>query len=92
MSNSSRNADGKRVPASPLADTTSSVLTKQQPLAERLPGMSDYKLSAYKASAGRIGLDPAHPKHGAARKAIPMIEAELLRRAGAPAAQVKAAV
>jgi len=85
MANSQRSSESKRVPASPLPDTISSVLTKEPSLAERLPGMSDFKLSAYKASAGRIGLDPAHPKHGAARKAIPMIAAELLRRAAAAA-------
>lgn len=83
MSTPPRQAERKRVPASPDADTSSSVLTKEPSLAERLPGMSDYKLSAYKASAARIGADPAHPKNGAARKAIPMIEAELVRRAGA---------
>ena len=82
MSNPPRQAERKRVPASPDADTSTSVLVKAAPLAERLPGMSDYKLSAYKASAARIGADPAHPKNGAARKAIPMIEAELVRRAG----------
>lgn len=82
MSNPPRQAERKRVPASPDADTSTSVLVKAAPLAERLPGMSDYKLSAYKASAARIGADPAHPKNNAARKAIPMIEAELVRRAG----------
>ena len=65
------------------AETSGSVNDRQPSLSERLPGMSDYKLSAYKASAARIGADPAHPKNGAARRAIPMIEAELQRRAGA---------
>jgi hypothetical protein len=83
LSNSPRQTDRKRVPAAPDSDTSSSVTDKQPSLSERLPGMSDFKLSAYKASAARISRDTAHPKNGAARKAIPMIEAELIRRADA---------
>ena len=83
MSTPPRQAERKRVPAAPSADTSSSVTEKQPSLSERLPGMSDFKLSAYKASAARISRDTAHPKNGAARKAIPMIEAELTRRADA---------
>lgn len=83
MSNSSRTGEPKRVPPFRGADTVDTVTAKQPSLSERLPGMTDYKLSAYKASAARIGSDPAHPKNNAARKAIPMIEAELQRRAGA---------
>lgn len=83
MSNSSRTGEPKRVPPFRGADTADTVTAKQPSLSERLPGMTDFKLSAYKASAARIGSDPAHPKNNAARKAIPMIEAELQRRAGA---------
>ena len=83
MSNSPRQTDRKRVPTAPDADTSNSINEKQPSLSERLPGMSDYKLSAYKASAARISRDTAHPKNRAAHKAIPMIEAELNRRADA---------
>lgn len=70
------------MPAAPAADTSTSVNAKQPSLSERLPEMTDFKLSAYQASAARIGSDPAHPKNGAARRAIPLIAAELLRRSG----------
>lgn len=82
MSTPPRQADRKRVPAAPASDT--SVTEKQQPLSERLPGMSDYTLGAYKASAARISREPAHPKNRAALKAIPLINAELARRAATP--------
>lgn len=91
MSNSSRTGERKRVPAAPAADTSSSVNEKHPSLSERLPEMTDFKLNAYKASAARIGSDPAHPKNGAARRAIPMIAAELQRRSGLAAAPKAAA-
>lgn len=69
-------------PAADDAQSTSSS-GKQAPLSQRLPGMSDYQLTAYQSSAARIGRDPEHPKHASARKAIPMIEAEIRRRADA---------
>jgi hypothetical protein len=81
LSTPPRQTDRKRVPKAIGADTSGSVNDRQPSLSERLPGMSDYKLSAYKASAARISLDPNHPKNRAAHKAIPMIEAELARRA-----------
>jgi hypothetical protein len=62
---------------------------KQLPLSQRLPGMSDYQLAAYQSSATRIGRDPEHPKHASARKAIPMIEAEIRQRADALRASKK---
>jgi hypothetical protein len=83
LSTPPRQTDRKRVPTAIGADTSGSVNDRQPSLSERLPGMSDYKLSAYKASAARISRDPAHPKNKAALKAIPMIEAELARRADA---------
>ena len=55
--------------------------TKHLPLSRRLPDMSDYQLSAYQASARRIGGDPNHIKYASALKAIPMIETEIRRRA-----------
>jgi len=78
-----RQTGRKRVPTAIGADTSGSINDRQPSLSERLPGMSDYKLSAYRASAARISRDTSHPKNGAARKAIPMIEAELIRRADA---------
>ena len=45
--------------------------------------MSDYQLVAYQASAMRIGNDPAHAKHAFARRALPLIEAEIGRRTDA---------
>lgn len=56
---------------------------KQLPLSQRLPEMSDFKLQAYQASANRISRDPEHPKTASATKAIPLIEAEIRRRADA---------
>lgn len=49
--------------------------------AKRLPDMSDYQLSAYQASANRISRDPEHPKNATAIRSIPLIEAEISRRA-----------
>lgn len=57
--------------------------TTRPSLSKRLPGMSDYKLTAYQASANRISRDPEHPKNASATKAIPLIEAEIRRRAEA---------
>lgn len=54
---------------------------KTPKLSERLPGMTDYQLRAYQSSATRISRDPTHPKHVAARRAIPQIEEEIRRRA-----------
>ncbi len=85
MTTSSRTGERKRVPAGADADTSSSVNAKHPSLSERLPEMTDFKLNAYRASAARIGADPAHPKNSAARRAIPMIAAELQRRSSTPA-------
>jgi len=48
--------------------------------------MSDFQLTAHQSSANRISRDPQHPKYASATKAIPLIEAEIRRRAAAPAA------
>ena len=74
LSTPPRTSERKRAP---LAEAT------REPLIKRLPGMSDYQLSAYQASAHRISRDPAHPKYASALKAIPQIEAEIRRRADA---------
>jgi hypothetical protein len=59
-------------PASPAGD--------KQPLSERLPAMTDHMLRAYQASAQRVSTSPGHPKHAAALRAVPLIEAEIRRR------------
>jgi hypothetical protein len=51
------------------------------PFAKRLPGMSDHQLNAYQATANRISRDAEHPKNATAIRSIPMIEAEIRRRA-----------
>ena len=48
--------------------------------------MSDHMLRAYQSSTRRVSTDPAHPKHAAAVRAVPQIEAEIRRRAEALAA------
>jgi hypothetical protein len=67
--------DARRKEASPL---------RLAPLAERLPLMSETQLLAQKASAHRLSQDPGHPKHAAALRAVPLIDAEIRRRAGGP--------
>lgn len=49
--------------------------------------MTDHMLRAYQASTQRVSTDPAHPKHGAAVRAVPLVEAEIRRRTNALAAQ-----
>lgn len=71
-------ASAKEKPATP-ADRT-------PPLSQRLPDMTDHMLRAYQSSAQRVSTDPAHPKHAAALRAIPQIEAEIRRRADGLAA------
>jgi hypothetical protein len=73
----------KRAPAAANDDTSISRIGKQAPLSERLPDMSDHQLVAYQMSANRISGDPEHPKHSAALRAVPMIDAEIRRRATA---------
>jgi hypothetical protein len=58
---------------------------KLAPLSERLPTMSETQLLAQQASASRISRDPQHPKHAAALRAAPMIDAEIKRRASGAA-------
>ncbi len=53
---------------------------KNQKLSVRLLDMSEPKLRAYQTSATRIAGDPKHLRHSAASRAVPQIEAEILRR------------
>jgi hypothetical protein len=77
----------ERKPArAPETEKPASSDGRTPPLAERLPDMTDHMLRAYQSSARRVSENPAHPKHGAALRAVPQIEAEIRRRADALAA------
>lgn len=67
-------------PARPIAEPET-IAAKLPPLSDRLPKMSETQLRAYRASAQRVGKDAAHPKCAAALKALPLIDAEIGRRA-----------
>lgn len=54
---------------------------KRPPLVKRLPIMTDAQLASLRASAVRISADGNHPKQAAALRALPLIEAEIGRRA-----------
>jgi hypothetical protein len=69
------------VPRPENNDASSSPTTKLAPLSQRLPGMTDRQLVAHQMSAQRISRDPAHPKHAVALHAVPLIDAELRKRA-----------
>jgi hypothetical protein len=54
---------------------------RRPPLASRLPDMSDERLLSLQQAATRISLDAEHPKRGSATTALPLIDAEIGRRA-----------
>jgi hypothetical protein len=54
---------------------------RRPPLSKRLPAMTDEHLLSLQQAATRISLDPEHSKHGAATSALPLIDAEIGRRA-----------
>lgn len=54
---------------------------RRPPLAKRLPGMSDERLLSLQHAATRIARDAEHPKHATATIALPLIDAEIGRRA-----------
>jgi hypothetical protein len=71
----------ERKPArAPEKEKPASTAGPTAPLADRLPAMTDHMLRAYQSSAQRVSGDPGHPKHGAAVRAVPLIEAEIRRR------------
>lgn len=80
MSSSPRKAARKRASASNTSSATTPAAAKI-PFAKRLPDMSDQKLTAYQGAANRISRDAEHPKHATAIRSIPLIEAEIRRRA-----------
>lgn len=84
MSTPPRVSERKRTPVPANDDASVSAIGKAPTLAERLPGMTDFQLRAYQSSADRISRDTRHPRHGAAVRAIPKIEAEIRRRADEP--------
>jgi hypothetical protein len=88
LSTPPRFSERKRPLAPANDDESVSRIGKQLPLSKRLPGMSDHQLVAYQASAHRIAGDATHPKHATARRAIPLIEAEISRRAAAPPSDI----
>jgi hypothetical protein len=83
MKSPPRIAERKRASASETAPAVEpkSVDAPKIAFAKRLPAMSDYQLSAYQASANRISRDPEHPKNATAIRSIPLVEAEISRRA-----------
>jgi len=54
---------------------------RRPPLAKRLPDLSDERLVSLQQAATRISLDAEHPKHASATAALPLIDAEIGRRA-----------
>jgi hypothetical protein len=73
----------RKQPSAPAAEEPDPSAGRTPPLAERLPDMTDHMLRAYQSSARRVSENPAHPKHGAALRAVPQIEAEIRRRTDA---------
>ena len=65
----------------PADDKPASPAGRTPPLSERLLTMTDHMLRAYQSSAQRVSTEPAHPKRAAALRAVPLIEAEIRRRA-----------
>ena len=54
---------------------------RREPLVKRLPDMTDGRLLSLQRAATRISKDPEHSKHGSALTALPLIDAEIGRRA-----------
>jgi hypothetical protein len=54
---------------------------RRPPLSKRLPDMSDAQLTSLQKAATRISLDAEHPKNANATTALPLIDAEIGRRA-----------
>ena len=68
-------------PDSARAKERRDVRSGRPPLAQRLPGMTDDHLLSLQRAANRISQDPEHAKRRSAIAALPMIEAEIGRRA-----------
>ena len=56
-------------------------VARRPSLASRLPDMSDERLLSLQQAATRISRDAEHPKRGSATTALPLIDAEIGRRA-----------
>jgi len=59
------------------------------PLADMIPAMSDPDLKALRANAARLSDSGSPTQATAASEIIPLIDAEIARRAAAPATTVK---
>jgi len=59
------------------------------PLADMIPAMSDPDLKALRANAARLSDSGSPTQASAASEIIPLIDAEIARRAAAPATTVK---
>ena len=75
-----RKREAKRAaPAEPDAAEARGI--RREPLVNRLPDMTDGRLLSLQRAATRISKDPEHSKHGSALTALPLIDAEIGRRA-----------
>ncbi|WP_298747127.1 hypothetical protein [uncultured Brevundimonas sp.] len=59
------------------------------PLADMIPAMSDPDLKALRANAARLAETGSPVQMAAAAEILPLIDAEVARRAAAPASTVK---
>ena len=71
-----------RAASDPLpVSTEEKTRPRRPPLTRRLPDMSDERLVSLQQAATRISLDAEHPKYNNATTALPLIDAEIGRRA-----------
>lgn len=70
-------ADEAKAPAAPRP-------VRPPSLSKRLPHMTDARLVSVHGAAVRISNEEGHPRQGAAKNALPLIEAEIGKRAEAP--------
>jgi hypothetical protein len=70
-----------RAESDPAPDGEADSRPRRPPLSKRLPDMSDAQLTSLQKAATRISRDAEHPKRGNATIALPLIDAEIGRRA-----------
>ena len=73
----------KRAASPPASGGEHDARPRRPPLSKRLPDMSDAQLTSLQKAATRISLDVEHPKRANATIALPLIDAEIGRRATA---------
>jgi hypothetical protein len=71
----------ERAAIDPASNSEADARPRRPPLSKRLPDMSDAQLMSLQKAAARISLDAEHPKHTNATNALPLIDAEIGRRA-----------